>query len=42
MNLLKETIQFIKEDPIEFFGSILLLTTIFGLFYVSMWVFCPC
>ena len=42
MKLLKEAIQLIKEDPIEFFGSMGLLITIFGLFYISMWVFCPC
>jgi len=39
MKLLKEAIQLIKEDPIEFFGSILLMASIFGLFYVSMWIF---
>tara|TARA_R110000823_G_C15740332_1_gene480747 strand:+ start:425 stop:553 length:129 start_codon:yes stop_codon:yes gene_type:complete len=42
MNLLQETIQFIKEDPTEFFGSILVLTAMFGLLYVALWIGCPC
>tara|TARA_R100000315_G_C5092767_1_gene53339 strand:+ start:55 stop:180 length:126 start_codon:yes stop_codon:yes gene_type:complete len=36
---LKEMIDLIKEDPKEFFGGLLLLTTMFGTFYVSMWIF---
>ena len=36
---LKEIIDLIKEDPKEFFEGLILLTTMFGIFYVSMWIF---
>tara|TARA_X000001382_G_C3014912_1_gene129753 strand:+ start:346 stop:471 length:126 start_codon:yes stop_codon:yes gene_type:complete len=39
INLVKEVVEFIKEDPKEFFGSLFLLGTMFGMFYVSMWIF---
>ena len=39
IKLAKEVVEFIKEDPKEFFGSTFLLVTMFGMFYVSMWIF---
>ncbi len=40
--MLQEIITFLKEDPIEFVGSMLFLTTLFGLFYIAIWIGCPC
>ena len=39
LKLFKEVIELIKEDPAEFFGSILVLSLTFGGLYVSMWIF---
>lgn len=42
IKLFKETVEFIKEDPKEFFGSIALLSLMFGAFYCAIWIGCPC
>ncbi len=42
MKELKEMIGYIKENPIETISSVLFLTTLFTVFYVSLWIFCPC
>ena len=39
IKLMKEVGELIKREPEEFFGSIFLLGTMFGMFYVSMWIF---
>jgi len=31
-----------KNDPVEAIGSILCLSSIFGLLYVALWIGCPC
>jgi len=36
-SVLKELIQYAKEDPKEFFTSLFTITAIFGLFYVMIW-----
>ena len=40
--LFKEAVDLIKEDPKEFFGSIAVLSLIFGTLYCAMWIGCPC
>jgi hypothetical protein len=40
--LFTEAFQEAKQDPTEFFGSLAVLTMIFTLFYVAIWVVCPC
>jgi hypothetical protein len=40
--MIKEIIEFIKEDPAEFFGSIAFLTVLFGGFYLAIHIGCPC
>ncbi len=39
LNLLKEIINLVKEDPAETLGSLFTICLIFGMFYVSMWIF---
>jgi len=38
----KEAIQAIKDNPMEAVKTIVFLTLVFGLLYVSLWVGCPC
>ena len=42
LDMIKEIIEFIKEDPAEFFGSIAFLTVLFGGFYLAIHIGCPC
>jgi hypothetical protein len=37
-----ELIELIKTDPAEFFGSIAVLSMIFGAYYVAIHIGCPC
>ncbi len=36
---MKEVIKSIKENPREFLESIVLMSIVFVLFYVSVWIF---
>ena len=40
--MITELKELIKEDPAEFFGSIAVVTMIFGGFYVAIHIGCPC
>jgi hypothetical protein len=42
MNLFKELLVEIKKNPLETIGSFVFITMLFGLFYVSIWIGCPC
>tara|TARA_R110000823_G_C15544131_1_gene458498 strand:- start:205 stop:336 length:132 start_codon:yes stop_codon:yes gene_type:complete len=41
IKLFKEVVELIKEDPKEFFGSVALLSLIFGGYYCAIWIGCP-
>ena len=37
-SMLKQLIKYAKEDPKDFFTSLFVMSALFGVFYVMLWV----
>lgn len=37
-SMIKELIQYAKEDPKDFFTTLFFMSALFGVFYVMIWV----
>ena len=42
VEMFKELKKEFKNNPKEVINGVLFLTSLFGLYYLSIWVMCPC